>query len=143
MKLTSRRAIGFGALGLAAAASLQYSQQNRALVQPVIAFRQDQNARMSNSASASNVASAVPSRAVNLRDIGEVDNRLRKRVLYRCSQIYTPEVLKVSTHAAHPGHSIPEPCRDLGGSSSTAKLAFPSTNFENALPTTWLLLPTT
>jgi hypothetical protein len=31
---------------------------------------------------------------VNLRDIGEVDPRLRKGVLFRCSQIYTPDVLK-------------------------------------------------
>jgi hypothetical protein len=36
----------------------------------------------------------VPVKAVNLRDIGEVDPRLRKGVLFRCSQIYTPEVLK-------------------------------------------------
>lgn len=36
----------------------------------------------------------TPVKAVNLRDIGEVDPRLRKGVLYRCSQIYTPEVLK-------------------------------------------------
>lgn len=36
----------------------------------------------------------VPVKAVNLRDIGEVDPRLRRGVLYRCSQIYTPEVLK-------------------------------------------------
>jgi hypothetical protein len=36
----------------------------------------------------------APVKAVNLRDIGEVDPRLRRGVLYRCSQIYTPEVLK-------------------------------------------------
>lgn len=95
MKLTSRRAIGVGALGLAAAASFQYAQYSRPLVQPVVAFRQEQDARMSNSPSSSNMPPTGPLRAINLRDIGEVDRRLRKGVLFRCSQIYTPDVLKV------------------------------------------------
>lgn len=93
MKLTSRRAIGVGVLGLAAATSFQYSQPNR-FVQPVVALKQEQQARMSTTAGATIVAPS-PQRAVNLRDIGNVDNRLRKGVLYRCSQIYTPDVLKV------------------------------------------------
>ena len=36
----------------------------------------------------------TPVKAVNLRDISEVDPRLKKGTLFRCSQIYTPEVLK-------------------------------------------------
>eukprot|EP00775_Hariotina_reticulata_P007008 gene7008-7222_t len=36
----------------------------------------------------------TPVRAVNLRDIGEIDPRLKKGVLFRCSQIYTPDVLR-------------------------------------------------
>ncbi|WIA28498.1 hypothetical protein OEZ86_011041 [Tetradesmus obliquus] len=45
-------------------------------------------------ATSASMAPASPLRAVNLRDIGEVDPRLRKGVLFRCSQIYTPEVLQ-------------------------------------------------
>lgn len=37
----------------------------------------------------------IPPGAVNLRDIGEVDpQRLKKKTLYRCSQIYTKDVLR-------------------------------------------------
>lgn len=50
---------------------------------------------MQSSPTASGLAPPrTPVKAVNLRDIGEVDPRLRKGVLFRCSQIYTPEVLK-------------------------------------------------
>jgi hypothetical protein len=36
----------------------------------------------------------TPVKAVNLRDMGEIDSRIKKGTLFRCSQIYTPEVLK-------------------------------------------------
>lgn len=58
-----------------------------------------QQQRVAGSSAAAAAATPPPPpqgvKAVNLRDIGEIDpNRLRKGVLYRCSQIYTPEVLK-------------------------------------------------
>eukprot|EP00879_Flechtneria_rotunda_P004050 GHRR01004293.1.p1 GENE.GHRR01004293.1~~GHRR01004293.1.p1 ORF type:complete len:361 (+),score=74.80 GHRR01004293.1:253-1335(+) len=88
-KLVNRRTLGLGAIGLAAVATLDYRYSQRSYLQhrsPAPVCGPVKSYAMSNT--------EPPVKAVNLRDIGEVDPRLRKGVLYRCSQIYTPDVLR-------------------------------------------------
>ena len=97
----TRRALGV-AVGVSAATAILYS--NNSLPAPIratLASRVSSQPVVSQSLGmqASPTATGLPPprtpvKAVNIRDIGEVDPRLRKGVLYRCSQIYTPEVLK-------------------------------------------------
>ncbi|KAF6263616.1 protein-tyrosine phosphatase-like protein [Scenedesmus sp. NREL 46B-D3] len=85
-QLLTRRNLGLAGVGLAATSAIHLSFQQRANALP-------QAPRAEQMATSASMAPASPLRAVNLRDIGEVDPRLRKGVLYRCSQIYTPDVL--------------------------------------------------
>lgn len=115
-----RRAIGF-AFGVSAATAVLYNSSSSGLPVPTrapLAPRRESAAVMSSqvmssSAAASPTPVAPPKgvNAVNLRDIGEVDPRLRKGVLFRCSQIYTPEVLKELKVHDCAGNSAGDACR--------------------------------
>lgn len=95
----NRRAFGV-VVGVTAATAALYSSNNLPLpVRASLGSRAAASAVVSQGMQSSPTAPGLPPprtpvKAVNLRDIGEVDPRLRKGVLYRCSQIYTPEVLK-------------------------------------------------
>lgn len=104
-KLLTRRNLGLGAVGIAAVTSISYSNQQRlrnlalrAELPGPAPFTSGSTSSSSSTNRANTMATpispATPLQAVNLRDIGEIDPRLRKGVLYRCSQIYTPDVLR-------------------------------------------------
>jgi hypothetical protein len=88
-------------VGVCAASAILYSSSSGlpAPFRTSLASRASTSAGTTRGMDASPTAAPLPPppgpvKAVNLRDIGEVDPRLRRGVLYRCSQIYTPEVLK-------------------------------------------------
>lgn len=88
-------------VGVCAASAILYSSNSGlpAAFRTSLASRASTSAGTTHGMDASPTAAPLPPppapvKAVNLRDIGEVDPRLRRGVLYRCSQIYTPEVLK-------------------------------------------------